>query len=71
MNLTENNLLWLGDIENKYLFCVMYKDEEYMNSIFIDDYDDAITYYNTKNTKNNYIKLYKIGEQYYNTILKN
>lgn len=66
-----DTLRWLGEEEDKYLFCVMYKDEEYNRvSTFIDKYEDAIIYYNEKNTQKNYIKLYKIGERYYDKILK-
>ena len=66
-----DNLRWLGEEEDKYLFCVMYRDEEYNKvATFIDGYEDAIIYYNEKNTQKNYIKLYKIGERYYDKILK-
>jgi len=70
MSLNENTLRWIGEKEDKYLFCVIYEDEDNKHYTFIDTYEDAIIYYNKKNTQKNYIKLYKIGEREYSDMLK-
>lgn len=70
MSLTEDALRWLGETEDKYLFCVLDRDHYNNNYTFIDSYEDALNYYNEKNTQKNYIKLYKVGKYYYDKILK-
>lgn len=69
--ISENKLLFLGmEEEDEYMYVVINETEYTKQYHFFDMFDDAFNYYNKIN-RGQYLKLYKIGYNYYNFCMKN
>jgi len=65
----EDKLRFLGDIEDNYEYVVVNITDEEKEYKFIDNFNDAVDYYN-KVDKGQYLNLYKVGYKCYNDMLK-